>query len=250
MTLAEFFTQYPKTAIAFSGGADSAFLLYSAKKYAKKVTAYYVKSAFQPEFELNDAKRFCNELNVDLKIINVDILSSEMIAKNPSNRCYYCKKVIMQAIKNKAFEDGYLVVADGTNASDNVKDRPGFKALDELKILSPLRMCGITKLQVRQFSKDANLFTYNKPAYACLATRIAVGEPITADKLDKTERAENFLFSLGFNDFRVRVSNGSAKIEINENQLELLIEKRNEIVSRLKKDYSSVCLNLEMRNEQ
>lgn len=250
LTLEQFFSEYPETAVAFSGGADSAFLLYCAKKYAKKVIAYYVKSAFQPEFELADAKRFCKEFDVDLKIINIDILSDEAVCKNDENRCYNCKKQIMTAIKNQAEKDGFGIAIDGTNASDNADDRPGFKALNELEILSPLRLCGITKNEVRYFSKTAGLFTYNKSAYACLATRIQLGENITKDKLEKTEKAENLLFSMGFRDFRVRMSGSAAKLEICANQLDLLTEKRKSILKELKKEYSSVFLNLEFRNEQ
>lgn len=250
MTLEQFFSEYPETAVAFSGGADSAFLLCCAKKYAKRVIAYYVKSAFQPEFEAADAKRFCKEFDVDLKIINIDVLSDETVCKNDKNRCYFCKKRIMTAIKNQAEKDGFGIVIDGTNASDSADDRPGFKALNELEILSPLRLCGITKKEVRRLSKTAGLFTYNKPAYACLATRIKTGENITAEKLAKTEKAENLLSSMGFRDFRLRTADDSGRLEICENQLNLLFEKRESILKELKKEYSSVFLNLEFRNEQ
>lgn len=250
MTLEQFFLEYPETAVAFSGGADSAFLLYCAKKYAKKVAAYYVKSAFQPEFELADAKRFCKEVDVDLRIISIDIFNDETVCKNTENRCYYCKKQIMTVIKNQAEKDGFGVVIDGTNASDNADDRPGFKALNELKILSPLRLCGLTKDKIRDLSEKAGLFTYNKPAYACLATRIKTGERITKDKLEKTERAENLLYAMGFRDFRVRMAGTSAKLQISANQMDMLAEHRKRILYELKKDYSSVLLDLELRNEQ
>lgn len=250
MTLEQFFTEYPETAVAFSGGADSAFLLYCAKKYAKKVIAYYVKSAFQPAFELADAKRFCNEFYVDLRIINIDILNDKAVCKNDGNRCYFCKKQIMAAVRNQAEIDGFHIVADGTNASDSADDRPGFKALCELEILSPLRLCGLTKDEIRDLSEKAGLFTYDKPAYACLATRIKTGEKITKDKIEKTERAENLLFSMGFRDFRVRTQGTFAKLEINYNQIELLFEKRESILKELRKEYSLVFLDLEFRNEQ
>lgn len=250
MTLEQFFSEYPETAVAFSGGADSAFLLYCAKKYAKRVKAYYVKSAFQPEFELSDAKRFCKEFDIDLSIINIDILSDKAVCKNDENRCCLCKKQIMTEIKNQAEKDGLAIVADGTNASDNADDRPGFKALNELEIFSPLRLCGLTKAEIRDLSEKAGLFTYNKPAYACLATRIKTGERITEDKLEKTQKAENLLFSMGFRDFRVRMAGTFAKLEINYNQLNLFLNKRENILKELKKDYSSVLLDLELRNEQ
>ncbi|MCQ2499295.1 MAG: ATP-dependent sacrificial sulfur transferase LarE [Lachnospiraceae bacterium] len=247
MNLKDFFTTNPNVAIAFSGGVDSAYLLYAASQYAEHVTAYYVKSAFQPEFEFNDAKKIIDELKVDFRIINVDVLSHEEVISNPSNRCYHCKRVIFETIKAAAIQDGYSVILDGTNASDDYNDRPGMKALQELSVLSPLRECNLTKDDVRRLSKEANLFTHNKPSYACLATRIATGERITADDLKATEAAEDFLFSLGLSDFRVRKIGNTAKIQVKSSQLEMVMLHRTQIISELKKYYSSVTLDLETR---
>lgn len=172
MTLQEFFTENPRIAIAFSGGTDSAYLAYMAKKYAKEMTAIYVSTAFQPTFEKEDALRFCEEYDIPLTILERDVLSQEVVVQNPSNRCYYCKTVIFTEIQKKALELGFSCLADGTNASDDADDRPGMKALQELKVLSPLRICGITKPVLRDESEKHGLFTARKPAYACLATRI------------------------------------------------------------------------------
>ena len=139
------------------------------------------------------------------------------------------------------------MLIDGTNASDDAADRPGMAALRELSVRSPLRECGITKDEVRALSREAGLFTWNKPAYACLATRIPTGETITPEKLQKTERAEAFLESLGFRDFRVRLMDGSAKLQLREEQFPLLLEKRKTINDKLKTDYRSVVLDLEVR---
>lgn len=249
MRLNEFFEENPKVAIAFSGGVDSAYLLYAAKKYAREVKAFYVKSEFQPQFELDDAVRLAEELEAEIKIIHVDILSDEQVAANPKNRCYYCKRKIMGSIIEEAREEGYSVLLDGTNASDELDDRPGMVALQELSVLSPLRICGLTKAKIRELSKEAGLFTWNKPAYACLATRIPAGQKIDSDLLDRTQRAENYLFSLGFTDFRVRTQGNSAKLQIREAQLELLMQNRNIIVEQLKKDYENVLLDMEVRGE-
>ena len=142
MTLKDFFIKYPKIAIAFSGGTDSAYLCYMAKKYAKEMTAIYVSTAFQPTFEKEDAIRFCKEYAIPLTILERDVLSQEAVVQNPANRCYYCKKVIFSEIQKKALELGFTCLADGTNASDDADDRPGMKALQEMKVLSPLRICG------------------------------------------------------------------------------------------------------------
>ncbi len=247
MELQEFFEENPRVALAFSGGVDSAYLLYAAKQFASEVQAYYVKSCFQPQFELEDAKRLCRELGAEMKVLNVDVLRSEEVRKNPSNRCYYCKKEIFETIRKAAANDGYAVLLDGTNASDDADDRPGMKALREMAVRSPLRECGLTKTRIRELSKEAGLFTWNKPAYACLATRIPVGEEITEKKVADIEAAEGFLFSLGFSDFRVRTYCGHARLQIPEPQTELLLKYRGKILSELKKYFQSVALDLEAR---
>lgn len=248
MTLKNFFEKNPRVAVAFSGGVDSAYLLYCAKRYAQDVTAYYVKTQFQPRFELEDAKRFASLYGCEMKIIDFDILSDDNVRRNPENRCYYCKRRIFTAICENAEKDGYKVVLDGTNASDDALDRPGMKALKELSVLSPLRECALTKSEIRSQSEKEGLFTFDKPAYACLATRIPTCTAITKEKLLRTEKAEDYLFSLGFSDFRVRETNGNdAKIQIKDNQLEKLLKLKNEIYTELKKYYSTVLLDMETR---
>lgn len=247
MTLQEFFELHPKVAIAFSGGMDSAFLLYAAKQYAKEVRAYYVKSQFQPEFEREDAVRLAEELGAVMKILSLDVLAVPGVGENPPDRCYRCKKAIFGAIMEAAVADGFLVLLDGTNASDDAGDRPGMRALKELSVLSPLRECALTKERIRQLSRQAGLFTWNKPAYACLATRIFVGEEITGQKLRATEAAEDYLRSLGFSDFRVRSANGHARLQLPEEQLELLLKRREDILNTLRQYYKTVSLDLEVR---
>lgn len=243
----QFFEQYPRVAVAFSGGVDSAYLLYAAVKYADQVKAYYVKSEFQPQFELDDAVRLAEELGADMTVLTLNVLSVSGVSANPSDRCYYCKRAIFGAITAAAGADGFTVLLDGTNASDDAGDRPGMRALSELSVLSPLRECGLTKSQIRQLSKEAGLFTWDKPAYACLATRIPTGEEITVDKLSATEIAEDYLFSLGFTDFRVRSQEGHARLQVPEAQIGLLMEHRKAILAKLKEYYKTVSLDLEVR---
>lgn len=247
MTLTEFFHENPKAAIAFSGGVDSAYLLYAALQSGADVRAYYVKSAFQPQFELDDARRLAETLSADMRVLDVDILADETVAANPPDRCYHCKRRIFSAIASAAAADGYTLLLDGTNASDDAGDRPGMRALRELSVRSPLRECSLTKPEIRRLSREAGLFTWDKPAYACLATRVPAGERLTAEKLENTERAEDFLFSLGFTDFRVRLFNGAARLQLPAEQLPRLLERRAEILSELKKTYSAVMLDLEVR---
>lgn len=247
MTLPEFFRDNPRTAIAFSGGVDSAYLLYAARQWGREARAYYVHSAFQPAFELADARRLARDVGAELRVLEVDVLACPAVTANPPDRCYHCKQAIFTAIRSAAKADGFPVLLDGTNASDDAGDRPGMRALRELAVRSPLRECGLTKDEIRRLSREAGLFTWNKPAYACLATRIPTGETITAGKLRRTERAEDFLFSLGFTDFRVRAMGEDAKLQLRPEQLPLALEKRAEILEYLKQDYRSVLLDLEVR---
>lgn len=247
MTLAEFFQKNKKVALGFSGGVDSSYLLYAALQNGASVRAYYVKAAFQPEFELEDAKRLAKELGADMKILPVDVLQAKEVTANPANRCYYCKTKIFGTILAEAKKDGYSVLMDGTNASDDAGDRPGMKALQELKVCSPLRDAGLTKAEIRRLSEEAGLFTWDKPAYACLATRIPTGTEITAEKLKKTEEAEGYLFSLGFTDFRVRMMGEMAKIQLPADQMPLLLKNREKILAELGRNYRGVLLDLEAR---
>ncbi|MPM12947.1 Pyridinium-3,5-biscarboxylic acid mononucleotide sulfurtransferase [bioreactor metagenome] len=249
MTIEDFFHENDHVALGFSGGVDSSYLLYAALKSGAQVRAYYVRSAFQPQFELEDVTRLARQLGADLKILDVDVLSDDKVAANPADRCYYCKRRIFSAIAAQALADGYHTLIDGTNASDDAGDRPGMRALKELAVRSPLRECGLTKTEIRRLSREAGLFTWNKPAYACLATRISTSEIITAEKLEKTERAESYLMLQGFKDFRIRMIGTAAKIQVSEAQIEQLFKLRTCVVRELKKHYSAVLLDLEAHDE-
>lgn len=242
MEIKDFFEKYNKVAIAFSGGVDSAYLLYLAKEYGADAKAYYVKSQFQPQFEYDDAVRLANELDMPLKIIELDVLSFDDVRKNNAKRCYYCKQRIFSAIKENALSDGYSVILDGTNASDDADDRPGMKALEELKVLSPLRLCGYTKDDIRALSKKAGLFTWNKPAYACLATRIKPDEEITLSALEKVEKGEMLMMDMGFINHRVRVSNNIATILVKPEQKDLLYKYREKIISSINTEFDEIII--------
>ena len=247
MTLEEFFEEHPKIALAFSGGVDSSYLLYAASRCGADVAAYYVKSQFQPEFELRDAIELTRKLGVRMRLIEQDIVSCAEVTANPPDRCYYCKKHIMGAIRERSRADGYALIIDGTNASDDISDRPGYKALGEEGILSPLRICGLTKAEIRRLSHEAGLPTWDKPAYACLATRIASGEEITAEKLRAVEQSEDYLFSLGFTDFRVRVFHDAARVQLKPAQMQQALTRRSEILENMRPYFETVLLDLKGR---
>lgn len=247
MTLLAFFKENPKAALGFSGGVDSSYLLYAGVQAGADIHPYYIKTAFQPQFELDDAERLCAQLGIPLTVLELDVLKNEAVTANPPDRCYHCKTALFGALSAQALADGYTLLLDGTNASDDAGDRPGMRALKELHVCSPLRECGLTKAEIRRLSREAGLFTWDKPAYACLATRIPSGDAITAEKLLATERAEAFLFSLGLTDFRVRNYHGAARLQFPEAQLNAVLAHRAEILQELKKDYPAVLLDLEVR---
>lgn len=247
MELKDFFKQNPKAALGFSGGVDSSYLLYAAKKYGADVQPYYIKTPFQPQFEYADALKLCDVLTVELKTIEYNILSQSIISDNPKNRCYYCKKTLFSLLKQQAEKDGYKLIIDGTNASDIADERPGMMALEELCVRSPLRECGLTKEMIRYNSKQAGLFTCDKPAYACLATRIPTDTAITEALLKRVEYSEKALADMGFSDFRVRVYNNSARIQLKENQFVKAAENRCEIVECIKPYFETIFLDMEAR---
>ncbi len=245
--LSDFFKAHTRVALAFSGGTDSSYLLYAAKKSGCDVHAYYIHSQFQPEFELKDAHRLADQLGAEMTVIQLDALANPKVVENPADRCYYCKHTLFETLTARAKADGYDLLIDGTNASDDAGDRPGMKALQELAVVSPLRDCGITKDMVRKYARLADLFTWDKPAYACLATRVPTGQAISAEMLQKIERAENALFAMGFTDFRARVVGNMARLQFKKDEITRAVERRGEIVGALAGDFDAVLLDLKER---
>ena len=178
-----------------------------------------------------------------MKVIEVDVLTYETVTSNPEDRCYHCKRVIMGNIIRQASLDGYSLVIDGTNASDDIDDRPGARALKEFGVRSPLRECGITKPEIRKLAMAAGLSVWDKPAYACLATRIPHGELITADKLKTTEKAETLLYEMGFRDFRVRMRGENALVQVTAAQYGEAMARRNDIAAALGTMYGEVIID-------
>ncbi|MGI6009362.1 MAG: ATP-dependent sacrificial sulfur transferase LarE [Methanomethylophilus sp.] len=239
--LREFFEKNPRPAIAYSGGADSSYVLYAALASGADPICYFVCSEVTPSMELAGAEKTISQMGGRLKVLEIGLLEDQDYAANPPNRCYICKKHLFGAILKEAEKDGRSPVVDGTNTSDESAERPGMKALEELGIQSPLRDCGITKEEVRRLSREAGLSTWNLPSYSCLATRTPNGIPLTIEVLERTEAAEAFAASLGFRDFRIRTTpDGGAVMEIKDSQKPLLNKYRKELESVLLKYYNSV----------
>jgi uncharacterized protein len=199
--------------VAFSGGVDSTFLLRAAKDaLGDNAAAVTVNSPYIPSWEIEEAKEFTDKMGIKHDFIKVGIIDE--IKNNPSDRCYLCKKAVFSMIKEKAINEGFDYVIDGTNL-DDIKDyRPGIKALNELEIVSPLLECKITKSEVREMSKDLNLLTWNKPAGACLLTRIPFDTRLEIDDINRIEKAEKYLRDKGIYAVRVRSHGDLARIEI------------------------------------
>lgn len=245
-TLKRFFEEHSRAAVGFSGGVDSAYLLYAAKRCGAEVKAYFIKTQFQPECEYRGAVRAAAEIGAELEIAELDILRREM-TENPADRCYLCKKQIFSEICARAEKDGFPIVLDGTNASDDISDRPGVRALRELGVRSPLCECGITKREIRKRAREAGLTLWNKPSYACLATRIPAGTEITAELLERIENGENAVSSLGFKDFRLRYFHGAAKLQLCAGDFNAAIKNREELLNRLSPYFDDVVMDLRAR---
>mgnify|MGYP004534149161 FL=1 len=186
--LARFFERTPRFAVAFSGGCDSSYLLSAAVAAGCDVHAYGVKTQFQAEFELEDSRRLAREVGFPLTIIEADVLADEAICENPPERCYLCKRFVFGSILDRMREDGFEVLCDGTNVTDNPDRRPGFRALAELGVVSPLRRAGMTKGDVRAASRELGIFTADKPSFSCLAVHSPRGERLTQDVLEAAAR--------------------------------------------------------------
>jgi len=247
VTLRDFFREHPRAAVAFSGGVDSAYLLAEALRCGADVRPFCAVTAFQPAFERREAEELCASLGADLAIVEMDILSVPHVAENPPDRCYYCKRALFTALKTRAAAEGYDLILDGTNASDDASDRPGMRALGELGVLSPLRLCGLTKAEIRRRSREKGLPTWSKPAYACLATRVPAGEPIDGEKLRKVEGAEEALRSLGYSDLRVRFFHDAARLQLPAEQLERALRERACVREALAPWFETVLLDLKER---
>lgn len=224
-------------AVAFSGGVDSTFLLKAAKEaLGEKAVAITACSAAFPKREAKEAGDFCESEGVRQLIYEFDEMAVEGFAQNPPDRCYLCKRGLFENILRIAGENGIAYVAEGSNLDDDGDYRPGHRAIAELGIKSPLREAGLTKAEIRALSKELSLPTWDKPSYACLASRFVYGETITREKLGMVEQAEQLLLDRGFRQFRVRVHGNLARIEVLPEELDRLLEQelRREITERFR----------------
>ncbi len=208
-------------AVAFSAGVDSTYLLKTAHDtLGDGALAITVVTGTFPEKELLEAESFCRSESIRLIKIRADVFSIDNFRSNPPDRCYHCKKELFSRIKSAALGHGISNVIEGSNLDDAGDYRPGMRAITELGVRSPLKEAGLTKSDIRALSKELALKTWDKPSFACLATRIGYGESITAEKIAMIGEAEEYIASLGFRQYRVRMQSGEARIELMPEDIE------------------------------
>ena len=202
-------------AVAYSGGVDSTFLLKVAHDVLDaNVIAVTARSSTYPEREFREATDFAQKIGVRHRVIVSEELDIAGFADNPVDRCYFCKRELFTKILDVARQSGLQYVADGSNIDDLGDYRPGMRAVMELGIVCPLKDAGMGKNDIRILSKEMNLPTWDKPAFACLSSRFPYGQKITREKLDVIDKMEQFLMDSGFRQVRVRHHGDMARIEV------------------------------------
>ena len=236
--------------VAFSGGVDSTTLAALAfEALGEKAIAVTIDSPLFPRRQLETAVKTACEIGIEHKILPFSQLSLPYFSANTLNRCYFCKKALLETLLDFVEKIGYDAVLEGTNASEiEGENRPGYRAVMEAgeKVVSPFVGLNVTKEEIRAIASNLSLSAANRPSAACLATRLPYGQPITMEALQKIEKAENYLFSLGFTQFRVRMHENIARIEIIPEEMEDAFRKREKISRHLKSiGFDYVTLDLE-----
>jgi|TARA_B100002003_G_C14147187_1_gene551656 uncharacterized protein len=245
--LVDWFRDKDGVLVAFSGGVDSSVVAKAALlALGKKAIAATANSVTLSENELYNAKKLAKEIGIEHIIFRENEFENPNFAENPVNRCYYCRNTLISGLNEIAKQKGIPVIVDGSNHDDLKAHRPGMLAMKENGVKSPFLELQFGKNDVRNIAKELNLSVADKPSMACLASRIPYGETITVDKLNKIEKAENFLRILGFKEFRVRFHGGIARIELREHDLSKTLKNRRKITTYLKDvGFSYVTLDLE-----
>ncbi len=245
--LKELLKTLPGAVIAYSGGVDSTFLTMVAREVlGERALAVTAVSPTYPEHQLSEAKEWAARFGINHTVIETNEFDELNFTENPPDRCYYCKMALFQELKQIAAAKGGWVILDGANLDDLSDHRPGHRAAKEIGVRSPLQEVGLTKQEIRDYSKEMSLPTWNKPAYACLASRVPYGSKITPEVLKRIELAEDFLTSLGLIQIRVRDHYPLARVEVGKTELELAWGNRDLISRKLHEiGYPYVTLDLD-----
>lgn len=244
--LVNWFRNKGRVVVAFSGGVDSSAVAMAAKIAGAEVIAATSNSSTLPRNELKMAKKIAREIGIKHVIFKEDEFKEQKFVENPPDRCYYCRKSLIKGLREIAKKVGATCVVDGANASDASEHRPGMKAMREGGIQSPLLELGVGKDEVRKIAGYFGMSIKNKPSMACLASRIPYGEAITRKKLSMVEKAEDTLRNMGLIQFRVRCHDKTARIEVLNEDMPLIMENKKEILEKFKKiGFVYVALDLE-----
>lgn len=207
--------------VAYSGGVDSTLLAFSAHaELGERCAAVLASSNTYPDYEIVGARALAKSLGFRLLEVETSELADPRFAENTSDRCYYCKIELFGLLARVADVEGLAWVADGSNIDDLADHRPGRRAAQELRVVSPLAEAGMTKADIREIARDLGLPNWDKPSMACLATRFPYFEAITVEGLDRVSSAENALRELGLRQFRVRAHSSMARVEVAPDELE------------------------------
>jgi pyridinium-3,5-biscarboxylic acid mononucleotide sulfurtransferase len=211
--------------VAFSGGVDSSLLLRVAEEeLGEKVEAVTVRSPLHPAWEVEEAAEIASNIGIPHRILSHGGWTHRSFRANRRDRCYRCKRSLMSDLLAHARSRGLEWVLEGSHAGDREEDRPGMRALREMGIRSPLREAALDKGEIRQWSRELGLANWDRPARACLATRIPTGTPITLARLRRVERAEGLLRGLGFRQFRARLHGKAIRLEVGADEVGRLLE--------------------------
>jgi uncharacterized protein (TIGR00268 family) len=212
--------------VAFSGGVDSSVVAALAHDaLGDDAVACTAKSETLPDAELDEARRVAGEIGIRHEVVEFSELDNPDFVKNDGDRCYHCRTMRLGRMYDAARDLGIETVCDGTNASDPGEGhRPGLRAVEELEVFSPLLAHDVTKSEVRDLAESYGLSVADKPAMACLSSRIPTGIEVTEERLTRVERAESLLREWGFSQFRVRDHDGLARIEVGADELERALD--------------------------